>query len=118
MGIEYYLCDDENKELFELGKGDGWNQIFPHDEEFTLSKRLNNLEEMFINYLGWEDEYAKNVFDKLVAWAGTRELRFINDVDDDEIFYNRWCYENAENRFDVDIGYYEISDTRYGTSNI
>ena len=117
MGIEYYLCDDDSQELFELGKGDGWSEIFPRDTEFKLSKMLNNLESKFVNILKWDALYAENVFDKLVAWAGTRNLRFINDLNEEDIFHNRWCYENAPNRFDIDIGYYEISDTRYGTPN-
>ena len=123
MGIEYYLCDDEKKELFHLGKGGhAWHEIFPFelDESFTLSKVLNKMQARIIQYVDWESDpdYYSWLFWRLVDWIEHRTVSLIHDQSPhgDEIFYNNWVYENYpedSGKFDEELGFYEVVSSRY-----
>jgi len=128
MGIEYYLCDDENKELFRLGKGgtnSAWELIFPYELEtpFKLSKVLNKLKTRIESHVEWDKDpdYQSWLYWKLVDWIQMRTISLISEVSPhgDEILYNNWVHDNypKENGlFDEELGFYNIVDDRYEES--
>lgn len=123
MGIEYYLCDDDKKELFRLGKGGHvWQEIFPFelDTPFTLSKVLNKMQSRIVEHIDWESDpdYYSWLYWKLVDWIEFRTVSLISEVSPhgDEIFYNNWVHDNYpkdSDKFDEELGYYKIVDDRY-----
>lgn len=126
MGIEYYLCDNDKKELFRLGKGGHvWKELFPFelDTPFTLSKVLNKLQSRIIEYVDWDSDpdYYSWLYWKIVDWIKHRTVCLISDMSPlgDEIFYNNWVYDNYpkdSDKFDRELGYYQIVDDRYEES--
>lgn len=125
MGIEYYLCDDENKELFRLGKGgtnSAWEFIFPYELEtsFKLSKVLNKMKSRIEEHVEWDKDpdYQSWLYWKIVDWIQMRTVSLISEMSPhgDEILYNNWVYENYpkdNGLFDDELGYYTIVDDRY-----
>lgn len=123
MEIEYYLCDDDSKELFRLGRGGQvWHELFPFglDEPFTLNKVLNKMQARIIKYVDWESDpdYYAWLFWRLVDWIDTRTVYLITNESPhgEEIFYNNYLYENYpldSGMVDVELGFYEIVSSRY-----
>ena len=88
MGIEYYLVKEEEKELFELGKG-CWSRIFNRGESI-LKERYNFPHTLYRDILAhiapsfdkliplqYFQDLAKNIFD----WAGNSKVCLKNDTD-------------------------------------
>ena len=123
MSTEYYLCDDENRELFRLGKGfHVWSKLFPFEEGeiFTLSKVLDKMKSRIVKYVDWESDpnYHSWLYWKIVDWIGHRNICLISNksIMGEEIFHTMWIYENYPEKitkFHEDIGYYRIVDDRY-----
>jgi hypothetical protein len=123
MSNNYYLCDDDAKELFMLGKGSHvWENLFPFelDTSFKLNKVLNKLQARIVQEVDWDSDpdYYNWLFWRLVDWIDNRTVCLISELSPhgDEIFYNNWVYENYpedSGKFDEELGFYEIVSSRY-----
>lgn len=126
MNNSYYLCDDDNKELFILGNGShAWLKLFPFeiDTSFKLSQVLNKMQARIIAHVDWDldPDYHNWLFWRIVDWIDVRTVCLISEISPhgDEILYNNWIYDtypNGSDKFDEELGFYKVVSSRYEES--